>query len=66
MNFRSTGSASRLRNPSLALGALVIYRMNALIYRPAEGKAEEKLLHSACQHVLDGADGTRPIMYGRG
>ena len=57
-----------LTNLSLSLGALIIYLLNALIYRPAEGKSELALLESACQHLPlhpDGLD-ARPIMYERG
>jgi hypothetical protein len=42
-----------------------MYMINALIYRPGEGKAEPFLLESACQHVQNEVRIT-PIMYGRG
>ena len=67
-DFQHADSAKRLRHLSLALGALVIYQLNALIYRPAEGNAETKLLEAACQHIHNGPDdlSTHPIMYERG
>ncbi|KAG1737036.1 hypothetical protein EDB19DRAFT_1637269, partial [Suillus lakei] len=51
-NLRSAHRAARLQPASLALGALVPYQINALIYRPAEGSAESILLEASCQHVL--------------
>lgn len=58
--------ATRLQPASLITGALAIYMINAIIYRPAEGRAEQVLLETACQHQsnLDGS--TTPILYGRG
>lgn len=67
-SLQSATPSQRLRNRSLALGAVAIYQINALIYRPAEGRAERLLLAAACQHLSDEEEdcGTRPIMYGRG
>jgi hypothetical protein len=67
-NLQSANRATRLQHTSLALGALVTYQINALIYRPAEGDVELALLEASCQHVPNDTDGlsTRPIMYGRG
>lgn len=56
----------RFQNASLALGALVTYQINALIYRPAEGEAEKELLNAASQHVYDVKSSSYPIMYERG
>lgn len=68
-NLQNANRAARLQHESLKLGALVIYQINALIYRPAEGHAENILLEASCQHVpMDSMNGprTHPIMYGRG
>ena len=49
------------------MGAITIYKMNALIYRPAEGGAETALLEAACQHLVNDEDGTTyPSLYQRG
>lgn len=60
----------RIRNNSLTLGAMAIYQLNALIYRPQEGSAETEILHVACQHIPDEDDEgqmlSKPIMYQRG
>lgn len=68
-NLQNANRAARLQHESLKLGALVIYQINALIYRPAEGQAENILLEASCQHVpVDSMNGpsTHPIMYRRG
>ena len=65
-NLRSANATARLRNTSLALGALVAYQINALIYRPAEGRAETELLATASQHIYDATNSSKPIMYDRG
>src|ERR1700683_2063974 len=66
-NLRNANATVRLRNTSLALGALVTYQINALIYRPAEGGAETELLAAASQHIFDAKDSSsKPIMYDRG
>ena len=57
---------TRLQNDSLALGAILTYQLNALIYRPAEGHSEKILLEAACQHVIDGNECLSPILYNRG
>ena len=58
---------ARLQNRSLALGAVLIYSFNALIYRPAEGRGETMLLEAACQHIYDSiVNAKRPIMYDHG
>lgn len=57
---------TRLRNESLALGAIAAYQMNAIIYRPAEGRAETVLLEAACQHVIEEDGRSRPSLYDRG
>ncbi|KAG2062943.1 hypothetical protein BDR04DRAFT_1039491, partial [Suillus decipiens] len=46
-NLRSANSAARLQHASLKLGALVAYQINSLIYRPAEGRAENILLEAS-------------------
>ena len=56
----------RLRNESLALGAIIAYQFNAIIYRPAEGRAESVLLEAACQHIADGNGCSYPSMYNQG
>lgn len=66
-NLQSANRITRIKPVSLSLGALVTYQINALIYRPAEGRSEDILLKAACQHVLnDENTATHPIMYGRG
>ncbi|KAG2062928.1 hypothetical protein BDR04DRAFT_1123605 [Suillus decipiens] len=48
---------------------MVAYQINALIYWPAEGRAENVLLEACYQHIpVDNADGssTSPIIYRRG
>jgi hypothetical protein len=66
-NLRNANATARLRNTSLALGAVVTYQINALIYRPAEGRAETELLAAASQHIRDAEDSSsKPIMYDRG
>ena len=53
--------------PSLALGAILIYMCNALIYRPAEGSSETQLLEGACRHQLvEEKGGVLPVLYGDG
>lgn len=57
----------RLGVNSLMLGAIVIYKINAVIYRPGDGKAEPYLLESCCQHIPGDTEGRSvPIMYARG
>lgn len=56
----------RLQNEYLTTGAIVAYQFNAIIYRPAEGRAEKVLLEAACQHVLDENGCSRPNLYDRG
>ena len=53
----------RLRNESLAMGAIVAYQFNAIIYHPAEGRAESVLLEAACQHIVDGNGCSYPSLY---
>jgi hypothetical protein len=36
---------------SLTLGAILIYMLNALIYRPAEGRREKELVETCCWNV---------------
>jgi hypothetical protein len=57
---------ARLQPASLAMGALMIYLFNALLYRPAEGRAEQILLNTACRHQLDNDGHLKPILYGSG
>src|SRR3954470_11438302 len=72
--LKNSPPAGRILRASLALGAITIYQLNALIYRPGEGKAEKELLDAAFQHILrtndsDGEeddDNSEPIMYRRG
>jgi hypothetical protein len=40
--------------------------MNAIIYRPAEGRAETVLLEAACQHVIEENGRSCPSLYDRG
>jgi hypothetical protein len=65
----------RIWQPSLELGAITVYMLNALIYRPGERQAETALVNAACQHVRSDADDsdseddddvTKPILYERG
>ena len=67
-NLQDADRVARIRNESLALAALAIYQINALIYRPADGRAEYALLEAACQHLPDktGDSVTRPTLYSRG
>jgi hypothetical protein len=70
--------ARRIWRPSLELGAITVYMINALVYRPGDGQAETTLLNSTCQHVAlnasndsdddddDDDDMTEPIGYNRG
>lgn len=57
---------TRLRNESLSMGAILAYQFNAIIYRPAEGRAEKVLLEAACQHIVDESTCSYPILYNRG
>jgi hypothetical protein len=69
-------AAARSMPPSLMLGSICIYMLNALIYRPAEGKAYENLLECSCQHatvvnddyedIPEDLGDARPVMYDRG
>jgi hypothetical protein len=65
-NLQDADTPTRLDTSSLTLGAIAIYMLNALIYRPAEGRAETALLEAACQHMLDENGSTYPSMYARG
>jgi hypothetical protein len=66
-NLRAANVTMRFGNASLALGALVTYQLNALIYRPAEGRAETALLEVASQHIYDAKSSvSHPVMYKRG
>jgi hypothetical protein len=67
-NFQTANKARRLQIESLTLGALVIYQLNALIYRPAEGNAESALLEAARQPFPDEehASVAHSITYRRG
>jgi hypothetical protein len=69
-NLQRTNRATRLQHASLKLGAIVTYQINALIYRPAEGRAENILLEASCQHVPGPAGpiglNAHPVMYQRG
>jgi hypothetical protein len=66
--FAGIPKAIRLQKTSLALGAIITYQINALIYRPAAGDSEKVLLEACCQHVPNATDShsTCPIMYRRG
>jgi len=57
---------TRLRNEYLSMGAIITYQFNAIIYRPAEGRAEKILLEAACQHTMDENGLLRPSLYNRG
>ncbi|KAG2063846.1 hypothetical protein BDR04DRAFT_1036956, partial [Suillus decipiens] len=46
-NLQSANQDARLCHESLQLGALVAYQINALIYQPAEGRAENILLEAS-------------------
>ncbi|KAG1772225.1 hypothetical protein EV702DRAFT_976833, partial [Suillus placidus] len=46
-NLQTANQAARLQPTSLQLGALIPYLINALIYRPAEGQAENVLLEAS-------------------
>jgi hypothetical protein len=72
-------SEARIWPTSLALGAIVIYMHNALMYRQGENDLDKILTKAACQHIVDDdgdADSdedadeetttTVPIMYNRG
>lgn len=54
----------------MTLGAIIIYQLNALIYRPAEGTSENALLSATSGHIsaegIDGITTTRPLMYAKG
>jgi hypothetical protein len=56
----------RLRNESLAMGAIVAYQFNAIIYRPAEERTESVLLEAACQHIADSNGCSYPSLYNQG
>lgn len=58
--------STRLQNEYLSIGAIVAYQFNAIIYRPAEGRAEKILLEAACQHTMDENGFLRPSLYSRG
>ncbi|KAK7675980.1 hypothetical protein QCA50_014254 [Cerrena zonata] len=56
VTYMSRCRASRRREkPYLTLGAILIYMLNALHYRPARGQAEDKLVLCCCQRVADGS-----------
>lgn len=55
----------RMRPEMLTTGAITAYMINALIYRPGEGRAEEVLLQVSCKHFLL-ENGPRASMYDRG
>lgn len=65
-SFENDDVSMRLRNESLAVGAIVTYQFNAIIYRPAEGRAEKVLLEAACQHNVDQNGCSYPSLYDRG
>lgn len=66
-SLESAPPSVRLGVNSLMLGAITIYQINAVIYRPGEGKAEPYLLESCCQHTPGVVSGISvPIMYKRG
>lgn len=46
--LNASPSAHRVLPSSLTLGAILIYMLNALNYRPAEGQREEDLTHTCC------------------
>ena len=58
----TTPSPQRLMPSSLTLGAILIYMLNALNYRPAEGRRETELTETCCWNVyqnemdLDGVE----------
>lgn len=46
-------SRARTLDPTLGLGAICIYMMNACFTRPAEGFGWENLIENCCQRVLE-------------
>jgi hypothetical protein len=60
--LQQTAPEVRLQGASLATGAIAIHMENSLIYRPAEGKAENALLDLACYHDPEEVE-TQPSVY---
>jgi hypothetical protein len=64
---------ARIWVASLQLGAILVYMWNALNHREAEGRAENALKSTSCQHIPaenedsdDEEDGTEPVTVARG
>jgi hypothetical protein len=51
--LRASPSPSRVLPSSLTLGAILIYMLNALNYRPAEGHREKELTETCCWNAPD-------------
>jgi hypothetical protein len=49
--MKNSPSAYRVMHSSLTLGAILIYMLNALNYRPAEGQRETDLTQTCCWNV---------------
>jgi hypothetical protein len=49
--IKDTPSLYRVMHSSLTLGAILIYMLNALSYRPAEGQRETDLTQTCCWNV---------------
>lgn len=52
----STPTQYRPMRSSLTLGAILIYMLNAINYRPAEGRADQELTHTCCWDLSGSRD----------
>jgi hypothetical protein len=64
-SLREARPPVRAAHECLVTGAILMYMFNALIFRPAEGRAESALLAAASQHGLQ-KNNVEPLIYERG